>query len=98
VPRINLGKKNKPPQSLNKDFYQHIYADRRWKSIRDWKRRDNPLCEKCEKEGRVRQMDHVHHIISFITGRNKDEIEELAYDKNNVMSVCEECHAELHAK
>ena len=30
---------------------------------------NHPLCERCEKEGKVVPAIDVHHIISFMTGK-----------------------------
>lgn len=102
MPTINLKKpcgcKKKKSITRNKRDFQEIYQDPRWISLRDWKRRENPLCEVCESLGRVKQMDDVHHIRPFWTGKNKDEVESLAFDPDNVMSVCKKCHADIHWK
>jgi 5-methylcytosine-specific restriction enzyme A len=76
--------------------YQEIYQDKRWKKLRAWKMRNNPLCELCEARGKVVQMEEVHHLIPFDSGATKEEVEELAFDYDNLESLCEKCHEERH--
>lgn len=50
-----------------------------------------PLCEICEKEGRVVAAVDVHHIHSpFVEGM------EYALDVFNLLSLCKECHGRVH--
>jgi 5-methylcytosine-specific restriction protein A len=37
--------------------------DRRWKRIRDRYISEHPLCEECQKYGRLTPAEEVHHII-----------------------------------
>jgi len=53
------------------------------------KQKRDPLCERCLEEGKVKPMQIVHHIKPI-----KEGGELLALD--NMMSVCRECHKELH--
>jgi 5-methylcytosine-specific restriction endonuclease McrA len=57
---------------------------------------NNPICERCEARGRVTPTSEVHHKKPFDTGRTEEEIEELAFDYDNLKSVCEPCHEEAH--
>lgn len=97
VPTINLGKRKRdtvPTQRKGK--YQEVYQDRRWKFIVAARKRTNPLCQRCEKKGRVKEMEEVHHTIPFDWGGTTEEIEALAFDFDNTESVCNECHDEAH--
>lgn len=50
-----------------------------------------PLCELCEKEGRVVAAVDVHHIHSpFAEGM------QYALDVFNLLSLCKECHGRVH--
>ncbi|MBN2763745.1 MAG: HNH endonuclease [Bacteroidales bacterium] len=81
--------------TAKKQQYQHIYQDKRWKRLRSAKIADKPICERCELEGRVTPATEVHHKIPFQKGRNAEEVEKLAFDWDNLMSVCTGCHKEL---
>jgi 5-methylcytosine-specific restriction protein A len=97
MPHIKLLKRKRdtvPTQRKGK--YQEVYQDKRWLKLRNHKRRANPLCERCEKKGKVTPAKEVHHKIPFDTGKTPEEVEVLAFGWDNLMSVCEPCHEELH--
>lgn len=83
---------------------QDIYNSREWKELRIQKLRANPLCEQCIKDGEaagvpggyVSSATCVHHIIPIETARTKDEMRQLAFNWNNLMSLCKSCHARIH--
>ena len=94
MPTINLGKRKRRDVTYNKKLFQTVYQDQRWRSLRLIKIHDNPLCEVCLKQGRVTIADEVHHIIPFFNG--VEVLEWLAYDYDNLLSVCCECHTRIH--
>lgn len=81
-----------------------IYQSREWKELTILKKRANPLCEQCIKDGEaigipggyVKSVECVHHIIPIETARTKEEMRRLAFDWNNLMSLCKPCHARIH--
>ena len=91
------------PKNINKDSYsakrkaerQAIYSSTAWKQLRDTKLRQKPLCECCLKQGVVRIAKDVHHVISFMS-TNPIERVRLAYDLENLQSLCRECHNAIH--
>ena len=77
-------------------MYQGIYQDKRWKKLRLEKMRVNPLCERCANMDRITPAEEVHHKIPFDIGMTQEQRERLAFDWDNLMSVCNECHDFLH--
>ena len=83
---------------------QEVYNSREWKELTILKKRANPLCEQCIKDGEaigipggyVKSVECVHHIIPIETARTKEEMRRLAFDWNNLMSLCKPCHARIH--
>ena len=81
-----------------------IYNSREWKELRIQKLRANPLCEQCIKDGEaigipggyIRSATCVHHIVPIETAKTKDEMKRLAFDVNNLRSLCFACHARIH--
>ena len=96
MPHIKLLKKKARDPNVNKKFQQSIYQDKRWKRLVETKKRDNPLCERCESMGFTRQMDEVHHKIPWETGKTKEIQEVLAFDYDNLESLCGPCHDVRH--
>lgn len=96
MPTIVLSIKQKPQRTVNRYRQQEVYQDKRWKTLRSAKFAANPLCENCLTEGRVTQTEEVHHIIPFDITSSQDRIAELAYDWDNLESLCIECHHRRH--
>lgn len=72
-----------------------VYATRAWRRLRLAKLADSPLCEMCLQRGFVKVAIDVHHKRSFmsVTGAERDAC---AYDYDNLMSLCKECHQQIH--
>ena len=58
-----------------------------WERVRKMKLNNQPLCEHCEKRARISSAVLVHHI-DHDPRNNSGE---------NLMSVCRDCHDELHS-
>jgi len=63
---------------------------RTWKRIRDRYITAHPLCEQCEKNGRITPAEEVHHIKPLSQGGTNDV--------RNLMSLCTPCHSEITAR
>ena len=75
-----------------------IYNSREWKELRIQKLRANPLCEVCEREGIVTAAHAVHHRHPIEDSTSKAEMRKWAYMWDNLVSVCDACHAKIHKK
>ena len=73
-----------------------IYNSREWKELRIQKLRANPLCEVCEREGIVTAAHAVHHRHPIEDSTSKAEMRKWAYMWDNLVSVCDACHAKIH--
>ena len=82
---------------LNRKERIKIYNTQRWRDLRAWKMTNDPLCEECSKDNKVTAVEDVHHIISFMSTNDPIERSRLAFDYNNLMSICKECQAKKHA-
>lgn len=94
---------NKPPKKARKytndekrKARQKIYNSSKWKQLRIAKLQQQPLCEECERIGRITPAEHVHHSKSFMKANTEIELLDLAYNYSNLMSLCAECHNRLH--
>lgn len=73
------------------DYESFDYNAPRWRRLRaSVLRRDGYLCRYCLRYGRRRQATTVHHI------EHADEHPELAYNADNLVSLCEACHNKMH--
>lgn len=82
-------------RQVNKEDRQEIYQSKKWKDLRKAKLMKDPLCEICLQKNKVTPAIDVHHLDSFL---NYDGLKrlEVAYNYDNLLSVCKICHAELH--
>lgn len=100
MPKIPLLRdtKRKRVDTPNRLFRQKVYQDKRWKDLRNWYFIKNPLCELCLKEGISKEGEDVHHIVSpFKYKSNLDKVRELAFNKDNLMTLCKEHHSAIHS-
>jgi 5-methylcytosine-specific restriction protein A len=58
---------------------------RAWKRIRDRYIAAHPLCEQCERDGRLTPAQEVHHIKPLSEGGT--------HDAENLMALCSSCHS-----
>lgn len=78
------------------EIRQRIYASPRWQKLRRYKLQCAPLCELCEAQGRTVAAVQVHHKISFVDIDDPNRQYELAFDYDNLQSLCRTCHASIH--
>lgn len=73
--------------------YNKIIHSTKWKKLSKELRERYPLCQVCGE----RLTQAVHHIDNLERYNNDpDEMYEKAFDLNNLLCVCNECHARLH--
>lgn len=96
---------NKNKEDSNKSYktkknwiYKNIYNTSRWKKLRMAYLSDNPLCEECKDKGIIKQAEHIHHKKEISSGKTEEEMKQLAFDSNNLQSLCSDCHKAKHEK
>ncbi|MFV0270315.1 MAG: hypothetical protein ACK5HZ_01320 [Macellibacteroides fermentans] len=50
----------------------------------------------CLKEGKTKLGEDVHHIISFLSTNDPNKRKQLAFDYNNLMTICKYHHQLIH--
>lgn len=63
---------------------------RSWKRIRDRYIKAHPLCEECDKNGRIKAAEEVHHILPLSKGGGNET--------SNLMALCKPCHSRITAE
>ena len=82
-----LKKPNKQPsRTFNREERQKIYQSTKWKELR---------LELCLAKDIVKPAEDIHHIDSFMNYTGTKRLAK-AFDFNNLMSICKECHAKEH--
>ena len=61
--------------------------DAAWQACRAAYLAEHPLCEECERQGRVTLAEEVHHVEGFV---GLDD--ERRLDGNNLEALCKRCH------
>jgi len=74
------------------------YNTKQWKNLRNYYIRRHPLCEICLSKGIVKEANEVHHKLPYLRGKTDEERWKLLTDEDNLMSLCYECHDEIHRK
>jgi len=73
------------PAAAQKETHP-FYLSVQWRRFRDWYLGKHPLCEQCEREGRLTPAQMVDHVIEIKDGG-------ALTDESNAMSLCWKCHA-----
>lgn len=68
-----------------------VYQSQMWRTLRLKKLNEQPVCEMCQ----MHAATDVHHKDSFMKYKG-EKFFEVAYDYNNLMSLCARCHNMLH--
>ena len=57
-----------------------------------------PLCECCQDKDKITPATEVHHVTPVETVTTIEQMETLMFEYSNLMSVCHECHKNIHAE
>ena len=68
----------------------------RWRRVRGLKLSADPLCERCKEQGKITQATEVHHIVPLESIKDDEVQARMAYAISNLMSVCHDCHRDIH--
>ena len=78
--------------------YRRLIGSKRWRRLRAWKLRAQPLCEDCLHEGRATAATEVHHVRPLEQARSREEMRRLCFDAQNLRSLCPACHEAEHRR
>lgn len=79
----------------NSKIYRKGIQSKRWVKLRRHQLSLHPLCEMCEREGRLTPATEVHHITP-VEDMPEDRQMALMFDPHNLMSLCHRHHVEVH--
>jgi len=68
------------------DPFHRLYASASWRKVRKIKLSINPLCERCQANGRTKAAEEVHHRNAVRDGGDPFDIAFLE-------SLCKSCHS-----
>ena len=67
-----------------------FYSTSRWRQLRDYIMRKQPLCQECLKNGVIKKGDVVDHITPIEKGGSPTA-------EKNLQVLCHACHNKKHA-
>ena len=94
-PRLTDGSYCEEHKHLVDKVYEMYGRDResrkrygyKWRKIRVRFLHAHPLCEMCQREGRLTEATEVHHILPLGHGGTNRE--------DNLMALCKPCHSRI---
>lgn len=96
MPTINKPKRKPKNLTFNEKVRKEIYATSKWRKLREAKLIQNPLCEICLQNNIITSGIDVHHITSFVSVTDQLRRLELAYNFDNLQTLCKICHQKIH--
>lgn len=77
-----------------------FYWSKAWRKLRILKLAENPLCEECQRNGKLTRAQMVDHIepINKIDPYDLQGIYKHPLSKSNLQSMCNSCHAKKMSK
>ena len=81
----------------DKDYIKLINTGR-WLRLRRDVLTAHPLCQQCEKEGRVEAATEVHHVRPVEEAVTLSEKRQRMYDPSNLRALCHDCHVKTHTE
>lgn len=96
--KLNIKQKQVKPLNMNTLSKAQYYGMKGWKAVRDKKIKEQPLCELCLQRGITKPAEDVHHAIKFYDQFTDDLKLQLLEDYDNLVSLCQRCHDNLHKK
>lgn len=80
----------------NTERKKKLYNTQAWKNLSAIYKQEHPLCECCKIDGKTSSVEEVHHLIKF-DDQEKEEVRSmLLLDKDNLISLCKDCHQKYH--
>ena len=98
MPTINKQKaKPKAPRKETdmRKLRADAYNNTTWRKLRETYLKQHPLCERCLEKGKITPAEDVHHRVSPF--KHGEVNYGLLLNDENLMSVCKQCHGEIHA-
>lgn len=93
IPRPRSKPKQKTPNYIKR---RKVYQSKKWQELRNAHFVANPLCYICQKMGILKTAEDVHHL-KHLEHYDGLELEQIAYDPSNLLSVCKQHHQKLHS-
>ena len=81
----------------DKDYRKLIHAGR-WLRLRKEILTAQPICQECQKAGRIEAATEVHHIRPVEEAITYADKRQRMYDPHNLQALCHDCHVKIHTE
>lgn len=81
----------------DKDYIRLIHTGR-WLSLRKEVLTAHPLCQECQKAGRIEAATEVHHVRPVEEAVGYNDKRQRMYDPHNLQALCHDCHVRIHTE
>lgn len=78
--------------------YMKLINTARWLKLRRDILSQNPICQRCQADGRVTAATEVHHIRPVEEAVTLSEKRQRMYDPTNLRALCHDCHVKTHTE
>ncbi|MCM1369840.1 MAG: HNH endonuclease [Candidatus Amulumruptor caecigallinarius] len=82
--------------SRNGSEYHRMLNTPEWRRLRRGQLDKHPFCEDCLAEGIYTPAEEVHHVIPVESVADAESMRRVAFDRNNLVSLCVACHHKRH--
>lgn len=81
----------------DKDYNRLIHTAR-WQRLRRDLLSAHPLCQRCQREGRLTPACEVHHVRPVEEALGAADRAARMYDPGNLEALCHDCHVRTHTE
>ena len=97
--KFDKGKKHPWQKDKYERGYTHtsesnFYVSTRWRNVRSYVLKTEPLCRECLKNGKITPAYLVDHIVPI----DIDSGDDLKYGLDNLQPLCNKCHVKKGRK
>ena len=94
--KIITNQKPRKFKNENTERKKKSYNTQAWKNLSRIQKMEKPLCECCKIDDKVSSVEEIHHAIKFDDQENPEVRSMLLLDKDNLISLCKDCHQKYH--
>jgi 5-methylcytosine-specific restriction protein A len=81
----------------DKDYIKLINTAR-WQQLRKAVLTAHPICQECEKAGRLEAATEVHHVRPVEEAVFYTDKQQRMFDLHNLQALCHDCHVRIHTQ
>ena len=80
------------------EYYNKLIHSNRWAQLRKQILSAHPICQECQKAGRLQAATEVHHVRPVEEALFKPDKLQRMFDAHNLQALCHDCHVKIHTQ